>query len=190
MIEHIAEVVESATSEFLAECRELHVIPPFGSLVKVSGPVTAYGLVYEAATRSIEPNRRATAFGLSAEELALEQPQIFELLRSEIKVLLVGYEQDGAMWQILPPEPPRIHAFVYPCSTEEISRFTAEPDWLRCLLNSARGPVDELIIAAVRQAAAAQDEPKPYLVQTGKELARLLRDDYDRLGSLIRRMAR
>ncbi len=186
---HLAEVVESSTSEFLAQCRELHVVPPFGSLVKVPGPITAFALVYDVATRSIEPNRRATAFGMTPEELAEEQPQIFELLRTEIKAFLIGYEATGRVLQILPPEPPRIHSFVYACSRDEIKAFSAKTDFLRSLFNNSRVPVDELIIAAVRLAAEAHDHPGQYLVQAGKELAKLLRDDYDRLHSLMRRIA-
>lgn len=186
---HLAEVVESSTSEFLAQCRELHIVPPFGSLVKVPGPVIAYALVYDVATRSIEPNRRATAFGLTPEQLAEEQPQIFELLRTEIRAFLIGYEVSGRMLQILPPEPPRIHSFVYACSKAEIKAFSSRTDFLRSLFNNSRAPVDELLIAAIRLIAGAHDQPGLYLVQAGKELAKLLSDDYDRLHSLMRRIA-
>ena len=61
--EHIGEVIESSTSQFLAESCELNGAPPFGSFVKTGCAMPVYGLVFNVCTHSIEPNRRATAYG-------------------------------------------------------------------------------------------------------------------------------
>ncbi|MCK5381011.1 MAG: hypothetical protein KAJ81_06035, partial [Candidatus Latescibacteria bacterium] len=110
------------------------------------------------------------------------------LLKTEFEAQVIGYVDSPAIRQTLPPQPPRIHTFVRPCSTEETKRFTDHWDFLRSILTS-KAPPDELIIAAVRNAFEAHNHDMAYLVQTGKELSRLIRDDYDRLHSIIRRAA-
>ena len=187
--EHVAEVIESSTGDFLAECLELNSSPPFGSFVKVAGRSTILGLVFSVSTHSIEPNRRPTAYGKTEEELRLEQPQIFELLKTEFRVLIVGYVDSTGMHPFLPPQPPRIHSFVHPCDGDEVRSFTDTSDYLRAIVNASRLPTDDLLIASVRSAWMAHSRDTAYLVSIGKDLSRLIRDDYDRLSSIIRRIA-
>jgi hypothetical protein len=186
---HIGEVLESSTGDFLAESRELNGSPPFGSFVKVRDASTIVGLVHGVSTRSIESNRRPTAYGKTEEELRLEQPQIFELLRTEFRAIIVGYVDSTGAHPFLPPQPPRIHDFVYPCDADEVRDLTATSDYLRAIVTAPRLPTDDLLIATVRNAWAARNRETPYLVSVGKDLSRLIRDDYDRLSSIIRRIA-
>ena len=187
--EHVGEVIESSTSQFLTESRELNGAPPFGSFVKTAPESVIYGLVYNASTRSIEPNRRATAYGKTEDELRMEQPQIFELLKTEFEAATIGYLAEEGTRQVLPPHPPHIHSFVYPCTEAEVKALTGNGDFLRSILSSPRLPADDLIIAAVRNAWHARSYDMPYLVSLGKDLCRLVRDDYDRLSSLMRRIS-
>ena len=186
--DYIGEVVESSTAEFVAESRVIHCAPPFGSFVRVPSDVTIFGLVFNVVTRSIEPNRRPSAYGMTEEELRYEQPQIFELLRTEFHAFTVGYSDESKVKQILPPSPPPIHSFVYLCSDEEIRDFTSNYDFLRTLVGNSKTPPDELIIAAVRNTLRVRGEDGRYVVQVGKELSKLIRDDYDRLSSMLRRI--
>lgn len=186
----VAEVVESCTTEFVAQCFKLHASPPFGSLVKVDSQPPVYAFVYEITTHSIDPLRRPIAYGKTEEELMEEQPQIFELLRTEFKGLIVGYEMEGMIMQTLPPSPPRLHSFVYECTDEETRRFTEEFDYLRLIVASAKGVKDELLISACRYAWKAHGYTHLYLVSLGKELSRLIKDDYDRLRSILRRISK
>ena len=185
----IGEVIESTTSELTVQCWELHASPPFGSFVRADSEPPVFGLVSNVTTRSVEPNRRPAAYRKTAEELMMEQPQIFELLKTEFEALVIGYVGSPAIRQTLPPQPPRIHTFVRPCSTEETKQFTDHWDFLRSILSASKAPTDELIIAAMRKAFEAHNRDMAYLVKTGKELSRLVRDDYDRLHSIIRRVA-
>lgn len=185
---HVGEVIESSTMEFIAESRVLHGAPPFGTYVKVDSYPVIYALTYNVCTQSIEPNRKPTAYGKTEDELRLEQPQIFELLRTEFSCLTVGYEDDTGVHQLLPPHPPKIHSFVHFCSATEIARFTDKAHYLRPIFNQARVPSDELTIAAIRNAYRARGENGQYLVKAGKEVARLLKDDYDRLRSILERV--
>ena len=187
--DRIGEIIESSTSQFRAETQELNGAPPFGSFVRTSGDPSVYGLVYHVCTQSMEPNRRATAYGMTEQELREEQPQIFELLKTEFEAVIIGFEDSNGPRQVLPPQPPGIHRFVYPCSESEVKGLTNSGDFLRSIFSGSRIPVDDLMIASVRNAWAARSFDMPYLVKLGKELCRLVRDDYDRLSSIMRRIS-
>lgn len=187
--DYIAEVIESSTTEFAAQTRELHGSPPFGAFVKVGSSISIVAMIYHISTGSTELNRRPIAYGKTEEELRNEQPQIFELLRTEIKAKVVGYCENSSVRQVLPPQPPRLHSFVYACTAEEIREFTGSFDYFRTLAGIGGTLADELLIAAVHQTCQAHNEAaRQILVRVGKELARLLRDDYDRLESILRRI--
>ena len=192
--EYIAEIIESSTTEFTAQTRELHGSPPFGSFIKVGSPLTVIAMIYHISTGSTDLNRRPIAYGKTEEELRNEQPQIFELLRTEITAKIVGYRDDSsregeAILQQLPPHPPRLHQFVFPFTTDEVCEFTSRFDYLRTLAGIGGTLSDELLIAAVQQTCRShQEHARHMLIRIGKELARLLRDDYDRLESILRRI--
>ena len=187
--DHVGEVIESETTKFTAQARELNGAPSFGCLVQVDGEPVTLGLVFNASTQSMEANRRPVAYGKTVEELRREQPQIFELLRTEFTALVVGYIQGGIAAHMIPPQPAPIHGFVQRCSDAAIRQFTAGDDFVRTILGAAGVPTDELLIATLKQAIAAHSGAGDYLVRSGKELSRLLSDDYDRLHSLIRRLS-
>ena len=185
----VGEVIESSTTELIAEACHLHGAPSFGRFVRVDSEMPIIGIVFNVFTHSIEPNRRPTAYGKTEEELRMEQPQIFELLRTEFQALVIGYMDGDTPVHIVPPQPARIHSFAYLCDDEEVQRFTMTDDYLRSILGTAKLPTDELLIAALRYTLKAHGSSRAYLVRMGKELSRLLRDDYDRLSSMIRRIA-
>jgi hypothetical protein len=192
--EYAGEVIESSTSEIIAEARQLDTAPAFGSLVHIEADFSTVGVVFNISTQSIEPGRKAMAFGMSAQELRMQQPQIFELLRTHFQVHVLGYMEGADPVQVLPPQPAPIHSFVYECDDELVRKWTASDEYLRSLLNrpAQRLPADDLIIALVRRALRAHDfdhGAHDFGLRTGKQLARLLRDDYDRLGSILRRIA-
>ncbi len=96
---HIAEVIETATTEFLAQCLEpddlsFPAMPPFGSWVKAYDEEAAnqiYGVVYHATTSPLDSVHRARALGMSLDELREQQPQIFAMLKTEFRVAIVGF---------------------------------------------------------------------------------------------------
>ena len=190
MPEHyIAEVIESSTTEFTAQTRELNGAPPFGSFVNVGTAPTSIAMIYDISTGSTDINRRPVAYGKTEEELREEQPQIFELLRTEIKAKIVGYVDTHGVRQCIPPQPPRLHSFVYTCTPEEVQAFTQHFDYFRTLAGIGGILSDELLIAAIQQTCRSQVESSRYcVIRAGKELSRLFRDDYDRLESILRRI--
>lgn len=199
---HIAEVIETATTEFLAQCLEpddlaFPVMPPFGSWVKAidedSGNLI-YAVVYHATTSPIDTVHRARALGMSLQELREQQPQIFAMLRTEFRSAIVGYRAGGnpingsiggTIYQHLPPRPPQIHQAVYACEPDEILEFSNELDFLRTLLQVGSAPVDALTAAAIREIYQLRKADRAWLVQAGRMLSLLLKDDYDRLRVIL-----
>jgi len=184
----IGEIIEASTAGFVAECYELHEPPPFGSLVKTrEGEREIYGVVSEAATRSIEPGRRPIARGrgeTDEEEIYRQNPQLARLLRTEFTALVVGHSEGGRLNHYLPPRPARVHGFVYVCDDEEVERFSQSLDFLSILVAQE----DELIAACLRYIARAHGDRHRFLVKVGKELALLLGAETGRLNSILRRI--
>jgi hypothetical protein len=189
----IGEIVEAASTEFTAECYELHEIPAFGSLVKVSSPAEEiFGIVCQAGTAGIEPGRHPVARGkdeTSEEAVYQANPQLMKLLRSEFQALVVGHKIDGKIYQYLPAKPAHIHAFVQVCSPEEIKQFSASFDFISIILNNRLPiPTEELIAAGLREMSKAQSDPHLFLVAGGKALTSILSGDYYRLKTILARL--
>src|SRR5207253_10155572 len=104
--------------------------------------------------------------------------------------LLVGFRVQGLLRQPLPPIPPPLHYSVYTCSDAEVATFSERLDYLRTLLAAPAALADELVAASARLAAVARDPAaaEAFLLRVGRELAVLLRDDYDRLTAVLRRL--
>jgi hypothetical protein len=191
--ERVGEVIQASTTEFVAQCYELYQIPPLGSLVKTKDQaLELYGIVYNAATTSLEPGRRPIARGKdekTEEGIYQASPQLLKLLRSEFGALVVGHRQDKKLYHYLPPTPARIHGFVYQCTPSEVMEFGQSFDFLNILVN-ARLPVstEELIAAALRQMSQAYKDPRAFLVAAGKELAALLSGDINQLKAILGRI--
>ncbi len=189
----VGEVVEASTTEFTAQCYELYQLPPLGSLVKArDGAVEMYGLVYHATTTSLEPGRRPLARGkdeATEEEVYRSNPQLNRLLSSEFSALVVGHKQGDRLYYYLPPQPARIHGFVYLCPPEEVRGFSQSFDFLSTLLNTHL-PVspEEFTGASLRQMSQVYEDQRAFLIAAGKEMAMLLGGDYNRLRMVLGRI--
>jgi hypothetical protein len=196
--ERIGEVIESSTTRFVAGAYELLHAPPFGALVRAQSRVaemSIYGLVYEIRTGSREPGGRAVVRGrtytgrnLYDAEIYHEHPDLAEVLQTEFSAITVGFVEQGHTYQYLPPHPPPVHYSVYECSLDELAQFSLSSDFFRAVLFNGQVAGDELLAAAIRAAARTRSDSRAYLVQAGRELASLLKDDYDRLSALLRRI--
>ncbi|MBW4564891.1 MAG: hypothetical protein KME32_27965 [Mojavia pulchra JT2-VF2] len=197
---HIAEVIETTTTEFLAQCLEpedlsFPPMPPFGSWVcsrdEESGN-QIYAVVYHATTMPIDSVHRAVALGLSLQDLREEQPQIFAMLKTEFRAAIVGFEYSShtrennqRVYQYLPPRPPQIHQAVYRCEAETIIKFTEELDFLQTLLSVKGAPIESLAAAAIREVYQLRKADRKWLIKAGRTLSLLLKDDYDRLRFIL-----
>lgn len=191
---HIAEVVATTTTEFTAEClppTDLNFpsVPPLGSWVKSQSFVppnyTVYGVVAFASTTAIDTVHRAVALGMSLAELQQQQPQIFAMFRSELRVVILGYGNGDRLYQHLPPQPPQIHQSVHLCAPQEVIQFTEEVHFWRNLIQITGVPVDELLSAILRNVYQLRQCDRPWLVQASRHLGVLLKDDYDRLRAVL-----
>jgi hypothetical protein len=185
----IAEVIEAGTAQFAAQCYELYGLPPLGSLVS-TGDI--YGIVGHALTAGLEPGRKAIARGrneITEEAVYKSSPQLSKLLRSEFIAVAVGYNSGDKIYQYLPPQPARIHSFVYLCQPDEVKKFSQSFGFLGILANASLPiPPEELIAAALRQMATAQEDSRAFLVAAGKELANLLSNDFIKLKNILGRL--
>ena len=205
--DHIAEVIETETTGFLAQCLEpdnlsFPVMPPFGSWIKSVDEESGnqvYGVVYYATTSPIDSVHRARALGLSLQDLREQQPQIFAMLKTEFRAAIVGFQSyhasgngskrlSGTIYQHLPPRPPQIHQAVYHCEATEIIDFSEQLDFLRTLLQVNGAPVDALTAAAIREIYQLRKADRTWLVQAGRTLSILLKDDYDRLQVILKQI--
>ena len=192
-VERVGEVVEASTIDFVAQCYELYQLPPLGSLVKTKDSgVELYGIVYNAVTTSLEPGRRPIARGkdeASEEEIYRSNPQLLKLLSSEFNALVVGHKQGDKLYHYLPPQPARIHGFVYLCPPEEVKEFSQSFDFLNILINTHL-PVstDELVAACLRQMSQVHEDRHAFLVAAGKELAILLSGQFNQFKAIMGRI--
>lgn len=199
----IGEVIEASTTELVAESRELHSPPAFGSFVKVAWSGTSesdsgdpfelqpaiYAVVHHTTTSPVDTGRRLRAFWKDEDELRNEQPELEEwMLVTSFRAAIIGYCANGKVSQILPPKPPKLLSRVHLCQPHEIKGVTAQVHFLRTLVGFSNAPTEEVVAACVRYAAECHDPQSGFLVAAGKELARLLKDDYDCLQAIMRRV--
>ncbi len=200
----IAEVIETTTTEFLAQCIEPEELdyprmPPFGSFVKSLDEESGnkiIGIVTYVTTSPIDSVHRVRALGLSLSELRQQQPQIFAMLKTEFCTTIVGFEsfensnngkepQKGTFSQYIPPRPPQIHQAVYSCKPEEIIRFSDKLDFLRILLQTKTTPPEALTAAVIRRIYHLRKNDRDWLIQAGRTLSILLKNDYDCLKYIL-----
>jgi hypothetical protein len=194
MNDAIGEVLESSTTEYLVGCHELFQAPAFGSLVR-SGTRDAerwiYGLVYNVVTGSEPPGGSPVVLGrgeVRDDRIYQEHPELTEMMRTRLSVLTVGYAQGPTLYQHLPPQPPPLHYSVYPCDAAQVTAFTQELAYFRTILAAQTLPPDELLAASVRQASVARGGGPEFAVKAGRELARLLSEEFERMVGILRQI--
>jgi hypothetical protein len=191
--DRVGEVIAASTTNFVAQCYELYKSPPLGSLVKTRDESVAfYAVVYSATTTSLEPGRRPVARGqdeASEAEIYRQSPQLMKLFRSEFSALVIGHRQGERLYHYLPPQPARIHSFVYLCPTAEVKDFSQSFDFLNILINTPL-PIssDELIAAALRQMSQVYEDQRGFLVAAARELAILLSGKLSQLKAILGRI--
>ena len=183
----IGEIVETGSAGFVAESFELNRPPGLGSLVKVEidegGCI--YGVVSYGTTMGLDPGRRAvrrSSEGVYDAAIYREHPQLEQVLRTEFRVVLVGWAADGSIRQHLPPQPPPLHYSVHTCAPREVRAFSERLLYLRFLLAVAgQLPPEQLLAAHLRQVYQARGRDRAWLEGAAREVAGLLKQDVERL---------
>jgi len=189
----VGHVLRSSTAGFAIGCRApLGVkedVPQFGAFVKVAqGNYEITGLIYDVQFVDDPLVRQIITAESMPPELRLDQSQ--RLAPIEISVLVVGFTRGGQVYQHLPPQPPATLDEITTCTANEVTAFTHQLTFLRTILNAKDAPADELVAACLRLAAAARPEADrhAFLLNAGRELARLLAADPVKLEGILRRI--
>ena len=186
----VGRVLRSSTAGFSIGCRVLkEEVPEFGAFVKVAqGNTQITGLIYDVQFVDDPLVRQIITADSMPPELRLDQSQ--RLAPIEISVLVVGFTREGQVYQHLPPQPPATLDEIMTCASGEVIAFTRQFTFLRTILNAQDAPADELVAACLRLAAASRPEAerRAFLLDAGRELARLLANDPVRLEGILRRI--
>jgi len=194
----LAEVLTSSITGLTAETlpEKLNqgkalVRPKFGSFVKVESPenkIDIFAVVFDVVTNPPDSVHKPSALGMSRDQLRLEQPHIFALLKTHMQAAIIGYKEGSQVYQHLPPQPPDVHDFVYEASEQEVHMLTSNFEFLRLLAHINSVPTDELIAASIREATAARRGSNDYLIEAGRAISQLFRSDYDRMVSIVKKI--
>lgn len=189
----VGRILQSSNRGFVVGCRAMQrEIPVFGSFVRAdirSSDAAVYGLIYNVALRDDQFVRHIVV-AEPTEEVVRDQQENRQV-PIEVSVLAVGCRIGGRILHTIPPQPPVTMDFLYQCAPDEVRDFTQRLDYFRLVLGARDVPADELLVASLRFAAAARppEERGPFLLEAGRELARLLGSDLLRLDGLLRQMA-
>ncbi|MER3399938.1 MAG: hypothetical protein C4313_02185 [Thermoflexus sp.] len=186
----VGRVIE-ATARFFRVGSRLTAedIPAFGAFVQTArGETTIIGVIYDLVLHGDELTRI----------VALQEAPPGEVQRDmidnrnipvEIGVLTLGYLRERGTYYGIPQQPPALLEPVYTCLPGQIRRFTERLDFIRTLVE-AREASDDVLAAALREAAAAHPAParRDFLIRSGQELTRLLAEEPIRLAQVLRRL--
>ena len=191
MVLRVGRIIRSSSTRFAVGCQVLQPqVPAFGSLVKVPavGGNQIYGLIHDVRMED-DPFVRQVAVteGVLAE--IIEDQRHNRQVPIEVGVLVVGYWHADEITQRLPPQPPLSLDVIHTCAPDELVAFTGQFDYFRLVLDNRDLPADELLAANLRYAAQARgNAAEDFLVNAGRELARLLAMDLYRLDAILRRI--
>lgn len=189
----LGEVMSSTITGFVAEAwADSDVpLPGFGGFVKAKSEehgIEIIGVVYDVVTGPQDSLHKPTALRMTRQQLKLEQPHIFSLLRTELHVTVCAHRRAKSIITRLPPYPPMVHDFVYAPGKAELEQIGDNLDFLPLLARTSGVPQDELISACLRNIAAIRKDEYEFLVQAGRHLSQVYRDDYDMLTSVLKKI--
>lgn len=189
----LGRVLRSSTTTFTFGYNQQDETPPvFGSLVRADlGEMPIFGLVYDVVVHDDPFVRQIVAAGDILSETKIQDMRQRRQVPVEVTALAIAYRQDGAIYQRIPPRPPGALQPIYACNDDEIAGVLEKFDFFRTVLNNMQCPSEELLAASLRQAAACQpaERQERYLLDAGRDLARLLAADLSRLDAILRRIA-
>lgn len=189
--QRLGEVIETSTVRLWVESDRLHVLPPLGSVVRVANGAgdTIYAVVSFGQTAGIDETRRAIRRGsdqVRDDEVYRRHPELTQILRTTFEALPVAYRRGGVIRRMLPPLPPPLHYSVEAVEGDDLRDLTDDPRYLSLLVAAdAAVPTDHLVAAHLRQVYEARGDDRPWLEMAAREIARLLKNDYDRVLPLL-----
>ena len=187
----IGSVLRASTIGFVCGTRSQDIVhPSFGAFVRTRhgqmSDIDVIGLIH-AISIDDDPMIRQMILANNMNAVTIQDQRVNRMVPVEISVVNVGFVQLGAVHHTLPPRPPLSLDAVQLCDTATIIDFTQRLDFVRLVLNASEVPVEELLAAAIKQAASVRAEGERYdfLVKVGRQLAGLLSHDLSRLQHLL-----
>jgi len=188
----VGRVLRASTRGFTVGCRVMQPdIPAFGSFVRAEARTpecSIFGLITDV---TVEDDLFVRRFIIAdpPEEVVRDQRENRQV-PIEVSVLAVGYGQGDDVRQRIPPQPPVTMDYLHPCTAEQVVGFTRCFDYFRLVLDAPGVAADELLATSLQIAARARppEEREAFLVDAGRELARLLSADLLRLDRLLQQI--
>ena len=124
---YFGEVVNSSLSQWTTQAWHWNNYPEFGAIVQMTNEAEQiFGTVYFIKTGSDDPTRQTFAYQKNEQELILEQPQIFEFIKTNFSCVPLAYTNGEKMIYALPPRPPKIHTFVRLATKAELEKLCGQ----------------------------------------------------------------
>jgi hypothetical protein len=186
----LGEIITSTLTSYTAQCWDWELMPPFGSLVcSEHNNMLLYGIVTALETGSSDPSRLPFPYQKTHTELRREHPQIFEFLKTVFTVSIVGHHAHTIAYA-LAPQPPHIHQFVRPATTQEQKLFFSSPHFLGLLFNTNAGNplLDEILITVLGGLVQNEIITSKVFEEYYQLLTLLMSNDYRRLKMLFQRI--
>jgi len=185
-----AEIIESNLSTWCGKSWQWDIVPSFGSLVCIKSNIrTVYSIVYDIQTLSSDPNRTVMTYQKTEEELRRDQPQIFEFLETKFSCITIAYHENKVMLYQIAPEPPKIHDFIWPTTTDERKIILSSEQYLQVLFNYSNSTfsLDELLLAILKASSDEKILKVAVFEKFIKMFSLLTNNDYRRLKLFLQR---
>lgn len=179
------------TASWQILCWDLEQSLPCGALVTTTiGDRLLYGLVIDQSIHTDHASHSMASFALPPAQLRQQHPEIFAFLKRTARCIAVGYQYENGVLHVLPPEPPRPHAFVQLATSEQVRLFFQCPDFLSILFAQQEiANIDELLLAILvrlKEQQLLEQFIEPFIEQ----YSLLIGNDYRRLKLFLQRAER
>ena len=186
-----AEVIESSLQSWTSQTWQWDNIPAFGSIVTIdSNEKTIFGIISQINIGSIDPVRSPFPYQKTEEELLREQPQIFEFLKTTFLCISLGYKENGKIFHLISPKPPKIHSFIAHASKDQIIEFFQNEKYLHILFGSQNQifNLDELLLTILKNLQTLHILSPEKLNNFVQTFSLLTGNDYRRLKLFLQRI--
>lgn len=187
----IGRLLRANTTGCVIGCRVTQMsAPAFGDMVRVplSNANQIFGLVHDIHIDDDGLVRQLVTADVSPE--IIEDNRHNRNVPVEMSVAFIGWQdQNGKIHHTRVPYPPLTLDEIFPCSAEDILRFTQDGrfGYLRSILRSLELPVADLITAHMRQVLAVRSggEKEQFLESSLGEVIAMMKDDYPQLMDVL-----
>lgn len=188
-----AEVIESNLNSFTAQSWDYKISPNFASFVQAeSNNKIIYGIITSIKTGTTDNMHYPFTYKKTQEELKIDNPEIFEFLRTIFTVQIIGYKENNnnLIEFCTPPEPPLIHSFIENCPEKITHEILLDKNnkFLNLLFLSEIQNIDELLINILKNLKSNNLISQKYMHNFCNKYSLLTNNDYKRLKLFLNRI--